>query len=148
MIACGYLGRSSIVSARQLWLVRLERGLARGGACLGGTASVAVGVHFQDDGVVDEAVDGGDRHGGIGEDVVPGAERLVGGDQQGAALVASTDQLEEHACLGLTLLDIGEIVRTSRWYLSSFSMVAASLSSCRDICSCWTRSVVRVNSTR
>lgn len=34
-------------------------------------SSVAVGSDFEDDGVVDEAVDGGDGHGAIGEDFVP-----------------------------------------------------------------------------
>jgi hypothetical protein len=76
--------------ARQLGLALWWKILAHGGACLGGPASAAVGVHLQDDGVRDEPVDGGDRHGRIGEDVVPGAERLVGGDQQGAALVAAS----------------------------------------------------------
>src|SRR4051794_9722478 len=59
---------------------------------------------------MNEAVDGGNRHGRIGKDVVPGAERLVGGDQQGAALVAGADQLEQHAGFGLALLDVGEVV--------------------------------------
>ena len=59
---------------------------------------------------MDEAVDGGERHGGVGEDLAPFAERLVGGDQQGPALVARADQLEQHAGLRLVLGDIGEII--------------------------------------
>lgn len=47
------------------------------------------------------AVDGGEGHGGIGEDSVPLAEGLVGGDQGGPALVAGADEFEEHAGLGL-----------------------------------------------
>ena len=43
---------------------------------------------------MDEAVDGGDGHGGIRENRVPGAERLIGGDQQRAAFVAGADQFE------------------------------------------------------
>jgi hypothetical protein len=38
----------------------------------------------QDGGVVDEAVDGGERHGVIGEYFAPFAERLIGADQQRA----------------------------------------------------------------
>ena len=59
---------------------------------------------------MDEAVDGGERHGGVGEDLSPFAERLVGGDQHGAPLVAGADELEQHAGLGLVLGDVGEVV--------------------------------------
>jgi hypothetical protein len=38
--------------------------------------------------VVNETVDGGERHGLIWEYLAPFAERLIGGDQQGVALVA------------------------------------------------------------
>ncbi len=48
-------------------------------------------------GVVDQAIEGGQRHGLVGKDLVPFAEGLVGGDQQGSALVAGTDQFEQHA---------------------------------------------------
>src|SRR5208282_6877534 len=73
-------------------------------------ATIAVGVHFQDDGVVHEAVDGGNRHGLVGEDLIPAAEWLIGRDEQAAALVACGDQLEQHAGLGLILADIREVV--------------------------------------
>ena len=76
----------------------------------GGAAAVALDVHLEDGGVVDEAVDGGERHGGIGEDLAPFAEGLVGGDEDGAALVAGADQLEQDAGLGLVLGDVGEVV--------------------------------------
>ena len=59
---------------------------------------------------MDETVDRGERHRGIGEDPVPFAERLVGGDEDGASLVAGADQLEEHAGFGLVLGDVGEVV--------------------------------------
>ena len=59
---------------------------------------------------MDEAVDGGERHGGIGEDLSPFAEGLVGGDEHGAPLVAGADELEQHAGLGLVLGDVGEVV--------------------------------------
>ena len=37
----------------------------------GGALAVALDVHLQDDDLVDEAVDGGEHHGGIGEDGRP-----------------------------------------------------------------------------
>ena len=42
--------------------------------------------------------------------LTPFAEWLIGGDQQGAALVAATDQFEQHAGFGLILADIGDVV--------------------------------------
>jgi len=48
----------------------------------GGAAAIALDVDLQDGGVVDEPVDGGERHGVIGEYCAPFAERLIGGDQQ------------------------------------------------------------------
>src|SRR5690348_11212094 len=50
----------------------------------GGAAAIALDVHLEDGGVVDEAVDDGERHRLVGEDFSPFAERLVGGDQQGS----------------------------------------------------------------
>ena len=72
--------------------------------------AVALDIHLEDGGVMDEAVDGGERHGGIGEDLAPFAEGLVGGDEHRAPLVAGADELEQHAGLGLVLGDVGEIV--------------------------------------
>ena len=60
--------------------------------------------------MVDEPVDRRDRHGGIGEDGVPGAERLVCGDHDRAAFVSRADELEEDRGLRLAFLDVGEIV--------------------------------------
>ena len=59
---------------------------------------------------MDEAVDRSDGHGLIREDAVPSAEGLVGGDHDGAALVARGDKLEEDAGLGVIFLDIGQVV--------------------------------------
>lgn len=58
------------------------------------SASVALNIHLEDCGVVEETVDGGERHCGIGEDLSPFAKRLVGGDQHGAPLVLGADQFE------------------------------------------------------
>ncbi len=76
----------------------------------GGAPAIAFDVHLEDGRVMDEAIDGGERHGGIGEDLAPFAERLVGGDQHGAAFVAGADELEQDAGLGLILGDVGEVV--------------------------------------
>jgi hypothetical protein len=53
--------------------------------------AVAVAFEAEDLGVVDEAVDhcgGGDL---VAEDLAPGREGLVGGDDQGGAFVAAAD---------------------------------------------------------
>ena len=60
--------------------------------------------------MVDEAVDGGERHGGVGEHAVPFAERLVGGDQKVAPFVAGGNQFEQHAGLGLVAADVAEVI--------------------------------------
>ena len=49
-------------------------------------AVVAVDVHLQDVGVMDEAVDGDGGDGSVGEDAIPGAEWLVGGDGEASSL--------------------------------------------------------------
>ncbi len=76
----------------------------------GRATPVALDVHLEDGGMVHQPVDGSERHGRIGEDPTPLAEGLVGGDHQGAALVAGADQLEQHARLGLILGYVGEVV--------------------------------------
>ena len=59
---------------------------------------------------MDEAIDGGKRHGLVREDFAPFAERLVGRDQYGSPLVTRGDQLEQHARFGLILGDVGDVV--------------------------------------
>ena len=75
---------------------------------------IALDIHLEDGGVINEPVDGGERHGGIGEDLVPCAEGLVGGDQHGSSLVAGADELEQHACFGLVLGEVGEIIENEQ----------------------------------
>ena len=41
-------------------------------------SSIAVDVHFEDRGVMDEAVDRGERDGGVAEDLAPFGEQLIG----------------------------------------------------------------------
>lgn len=71
-------------------------------------ATTALDVHFEDRGVVDEPVDGGQRHGVIWKDPPPLPEGLVGGDQHGASFVTHANQFEEHARPGLILGDVGD----------------------------------------
>ena len=60
--------------------------------------------------MVDEPVDGGDGDGLVGEDAVPGAEGLIGGDGEAAGLVAPGDEFEEDGSLGLVLLGVADVV--------------------------------------
>lgn len=60
--------------------------------------------------MVDEAVDRSERHCGVGENPVPFAEGLIGGDHDGTPLVTGGDELEEHARLGLVLGNVGQVV--------------------------------------
>ena len=46
-----------------------------------GATSIAFDVHLEDGGVMDEAINGGERHCLVWEDLSPFAEWLIGGDQ-------------------------------------------------------------------
>src|SRR5438445_8611623 len=83
----------------------------------GSTAAIALNVHLEDGGVMNEAVDGGERHGLVWKDLAPFAEWLVGGDQHGAPLVAAADQLEQHAGLGLILADVDDVIEDQEMIL-------------------------------
>ena len=91
----------------------------------GGAPAVAFDVELEDGGAVHQAVDGRHGHGVVGEDRLPLPERLVGGDQHRALLVACADELEQHARLGLILGDVGEIVELCgaphNWMISDSS---------------------------
>ena len=99
---------------------------------------------------MNEAVDGGEGHGWIREDRVPGTEWLVGRDQHGAAFVACADQFEQHAGLGLILCDVGDVVEDQQVELVELcdgafeGEIAARLLQLLD----QVRSVVRVKRTR
>ena len=55
---------------------------------------VTVDVDFENRCVVDEPIHGGQRHRGIRENLAPCTERLIGGDEGGAAFVTGTDKFE------------------------------------------------------
>ncbi len=76
-----------------------------------GATSIALDVHLEDGRVMDQPVDGSERHGLVRKHLAPFAERLVGGDQHGAPLVAASDQLEQHARLGLIPADVDDVIK-------------------------------------
>lgn len=89
-----------------------------GGVCWGCWAAaevlaaeaVAVTLEAEDVGVVDEPVDHGCGDGVVAEDLAPGAEGLVAGDDQAGALVAGADEREhEVRCLGVER-DVADLV--------------------------------------
>ena len=61
--------------------------------------------------MVDQPVDGGDGHGLVREDFVPGAERLIGGDGEAFVFVASGDEFEENGAFGAIFLGICDVVQ-------------------------------------
>ena len=75
-----------------------------------GAAPIALDIHLEDGGVVDQAIDGGERHGLVWKNLAPCAEGLIGGDQHRAPLVAASNELEQHAGLGLILADVGDVI--------------------------------------
>src|SRR4051794_7662786 len=72
--------------------------------------AVAVAFEREDLGVVDEAVDHGGGGDFVAEDLAPGAERLVAGDDQRGAFVAAADE-HEHEVGGVRVKrDVADLV--------------------------------------
>ncbi len=71
---------------------------------------MAVDIDLEDGGVVHEAVDCGQRHGGVWEDPAPFPEGPVCGDERGAALITGADEFEQHGSFRLILADISEVI--------------------------------------
>jgi len=63
---------------------------------------------------MDQAVDGGGRGHGVLEDLLPLAERQVARQHDAAALVAFSQQGEQHLHLLATLLDVAQVVDNQR----------------------------------
>ena len=104
-------------------------------------------VHLEDGGVVNEAVDVGDSHRRVVKHLAPVAERLVRGDHQRAAFIASGNEFEQDAGPGLVFADIGEIIEDQHIEaveLGDCRREMQRLSFCLQRC---TISVVRINST-
>ena len=75
------------------------------------SGSIAGDVEFQDDRVVDHPVDGRRSDHGVGEDMLPLGEDQIGGDAQGATLVAFGDEGEEHLRFLGTLGQVAQVVQ-------------------------------------
>ena len=67
-------------------------------------------VELEDDGMVDDAVDGGGGGHWVFEDLVPLAEDQVAGDDHGASLVALGHEREEDFDFFGALLHVAEVV--------------------------------------
>ena len=81
----------------------------------GGPATIALDIHLEDGGVMNETVDGRERHGGIREDPVPFAEGLV-------VCLGKTGPILERAHCGER---IGESYGTSTFYAGTDHREAA-----------------------
>lgn len=60
---------------------------------------------------MDEAIDEGDDAGGVGEDLAPSSEGLVGGEEDGGVCgVAPGDDLEEEVCVSLMAGEVSNLI--------------------------------------
>ena len=74
------------------------------------SSAEALAFEEKDLGMVGQAVDQCDGAGGVGEDGVPSLEGQVGGDQQGAVLVASADELEDQVGGASIVAEVADFV--------------------------------------
>lgn len=77
----------------------------------GDSLAVAFRAKFEDGGVMDESVDGGDGHGLVGEDGIPVSKGAVAGDDEAAVFVAFGDEFEEDAGFRLVFSDVAKVVK-------------------------------------
>ena len=80
----------------------------------GASSSVTFDVEFENCAVMNEPVNGGQGHRGVGEDLVPFAERLVGGNEDGTHFISSADEFEQDTGFGLIFTDVGEVVENQQ----------------------------------
>lgn len=83
--------------------------------------------HLDDDGVVNEAIDGSSSGHGVAEDAVPLREDEVANDGDALALVALSEEGKEHFHLVALLLDVAKVVDKARQRRSSALIVASRL---------------------
>ena len=69
---------------------------------------------------MNQSVHGGGGHRGIGKNIAPRREWLIGGDRNAAAFVAMRDEFEQDAGLGLILSNVREIVANNEIILVEF----------------------------
>ena len=84
--------------------------LGRLGSLERGLLAEAISLNVDDEGMMNQPVDGGHGHHGIGEDVIPLTKRLISGNQEAVALVAMSNELKEDRGFRLRLFDIAEVI--------------------------------------
>ena len=84
------------------------------GSLEGGLLPEAISLNVNNEGMVNQPVDGGHGHHGIGEDVIPLTKGLIGGDEETVALVAMGNEFKEDRGFRLRLLDIAEIINNQQ----------------------------------
>lgn len=77
---------------------------------MSGAFTKTVRLDFENDRMVNEAVNGGDGHHGITKDGVPLTERLIGSDHDAFALIAVGNEFKENGGFCLGFLDIAEVI--------------------------------------
>ena len=60
--------------------------------------------------MVDQAINGGDRHHGVGKNLIPLTKGLIGGDHQAPSFIAMGNQLKQDGGLHVGLFDIPQII--------------------------------------
>src|SRR5437588_5005395 len=101
----GPAGAGSRRSPTRHWRLRAQRG----GVVVGAHA-VAAAPDVEDAGVADETVDDGGGHDLVGKDLAPVGEAAVAGEDDGALLVATADDLEDPVGRGLVQGQVAELI--------------------------------------
>jgi len=73
-----------------------------------------IGLNFNNQGVVDQSVNGGDRHHVVGKDLMPLAKGLIGGDEQAFAFITMGNEFKEDRGFGFGLFDIAEVIHNQQ----------------------------------
>src|SRR5689334_15932480 len=60
--------------------------------------------------MVNKAINSGDRHRRIREDLFPFTEWLITSDNKAPTLITLRDEFKKHGCFGLVFADIAEII--------------------------------------
>ena len=100
-------------------------------------------VELEDGRVMNQAIDGGERHAWVWDHIVPPGERLVGGDEHATPLVALGDQFEQHAGLSLVFPDVGEVVKNEQIVAVELGQCLRQLRLWRAACRRCTNALVR-----
>ena len=58
---------------------------------------------------MNQPIDGCDSDGFVGEDFIPGAERLIGSDGEASIFVASGDEFEENGAFCMVFLSVCDV---------------------------------------